>query len=93
MKGIETNMPSAKAFNKQNTDEYIHYILYNWSALFSLYNSKPATFRFYSYQGRHRANTEFDNILLDGHKNITRKRERRLKRTERRRLQRKSTLN
>jgi hypothetical protein len=29
MKDIETNMTSAKAFNEQNTDEYIHYILYN----------------------------------------------------------------
>lgn len=72
MKDIQANMSSAKTFNEQNTNEYIHYILCNSSASFSFY--KPATLRFHNCQGRHKANTEVYNILLNGGKNLRTKR-------------------
>lgn len=65
-------MSSAKTFNEQNTNEYIHYKLCNSSASFSFY--KPATLRFHNCQGRHKANTEVYNILLNGGKNLRTKR-------------------
>ncbi|KAI9266249.1 hypothetical protein EDC94DRAFT_493322, partial [Helicostylum pulchrum] len=86
IKGIETNISTAKTVNLETYKVHITYLLEHLPRLLQFYSQESAPFSFYDYQGRRQANAEVANTILNGGKkyNPTKRKNTRKNRAERR---------
>lgn len=74
IKGVETDMPTAKTTKLLQYHKYCRYLLNFCSSLFKFYGAHTAEYHFYLYQGRQQAKENMVNMLVHGTKKYDRKR-------------------